>query len=239
MLSFLRESGLGSLSTEKQTGNSNQSCLETLEDTQSKEYITVAAQNRNVRRTTILVAILFGIGLLSLWFMIKKSSPQTASAAPNETEETQIEIAITRLTGVRSEVFDKMDEILKKFYEFSNVLQVQVNELVKNPFELEFFLASLRDKSKETGLKISAEMLRQQQIKKKANNIKLLSIIQLDQRKCCMIDDNILYEGDLVNGFKITQIGDNFIKLKFIPEHDSKISVPQPQGIEIVLKLSE
>ena len=37
-----------------------------------------------------------------------------------------------------------MGEIVKKFYEFSDVVQVKVNELVKNPFEVEGFAKNLK-----------------------------------------------------------------------------------------------
>ena len=35
---------------------------------------------------------------------------------------------------------DRMDEIVQKFYEFSDVFQVKVGELAKNPFEVEGFV---------------------------------------------------------------------------------------------------
>ena len=71
------------------------------------------------------------IGLLCLWFMIKKSTPQTAAAAAVSTEEAQIETAIARLGGVKTEMFSRMDEIVKRFYELSGVSQVKTSELVK------------------------------------------------------------------------------------------------------------
>jgi len=41
-----------------------------------------------------------------------------------------------------------------------------------------------------------------------------------------MIDDKILYEGDSIKSFKVSQIGDSFVKL-------------ESEGTEILLKLSE
>jgi preprotein translocase subunit SecG len=127
-------------------------CLETHEETQGQgcpqtqenalgtqqEYLTVAARDKkNVRRSTILLGGLFILGLLCLWFMIKKSSPQTATASSGKvsTEEAQIETAIAQLTGVRSEMFTRMGEIVKKFYEFSDVQQVKVDSLHAQPLQ--------------------------------------------------------------------------------------------------------
>ena len=188
---------------------------------ESQEYFAVAVHGNSVRKTTILLAILFCLGLLCLWFMIKQSTPTTAAAAVNA-EETQLEKAITQLIGVKSEIFSRMDEIVKKFYEFSDVQQVKVNELVKNPFKLEMFLGN----TDEIGIDI--ELMRQQQLKEQARDMQLLSIMQsnADKGSCCMIDDKILYEGDKIRGFEVRQISDSTVWL-------------ESEGLEIVLKLSE
>ena len=215
-----------------------------------QEYLTVAAQGKNVRKTTYLLVVLFGIGLLCLWFMIKKSTPPVASAAVVSTEETQIEIAITRLTGVRSEMFNRMDEIVKKFYQFSDVQQVKVDELVKNPFKYEPLLGNVVGKS-DTGAGDSddAEMM----LRRQAENMQLLSIMATEAGSCCMIDDEILYEGDSIGGFRVQQIGDSFVKLEWAPilpsyremEPQSESVEMDPKrdeerlGTQIVLKLSE
>ncbi len=236
MLSFLREQEIEN-SSMQETSNPAGPSRTTEKQPRGREYLTVSAKSKDVRKSTILLAVLFGIGLLCLLFMIKKSSPQSASAAVVNTEEAQIEMAITRLTGVKSEVFNSMDEIVNKFYEFSNVLQVQVNELVKNPFELELFLASLRGKANSEGknLSIEAEMILRQQVK----NLQLWSIMQSEQGNCCMIDDKILYKGDTIKGFKVIEIGDNFVKLRHNFQDNEEHLANQPEDVEIVLKLSQ
>ena len=227
MLSFLREQGPEDSLVPKPPEAAGKKPADSANETQEQEYLTVATQRKQVRKTTILLAVLFGIGLLSLWLMIKKSASQTAAASV-DTEEAQIETAITRLTGVRSEMFNRMDEIVKKFYEFSDVPQVQANELVKNPFELETFLDEVKVTSdtEERDYDSEAERMRRQQLRRQTKNLELLSIMQSDQGNCCMIDDSILYEGDSIRGFRVCQIGDGFVKLKC-------------GDVEIVLKLSE
>jgi preprotein translocase subunit SecG len=192
-----------------------------------QEYLTVTARDKkNVRRSTILLAGLFILGLLCLWFMIKKSSPQTAAASPGKvgTEEAQIEAAIAQLTGVRSEMFNRMDEIVKKFYEFSDVQQVKVDELVKNPFKHEILLGNLKEKSdtEKGNLGTNAE----EQLRQRTKDMQLLSIVATDKGKCCVIDDKRLYEGDSIRGFNVRQIGDRTVLL-------------ESNGVEIILKLSE
>jgi len=195
---------------------------------QQQEYFTVATNNKNVRRSTLLLAILFCMGLLCVLFMIKRSTPQVASASPGETKEAQVEMAIARLTGIKSEIFGRMDEIVQKFYEFSNVLQVHVNELAKNPFELETFLAGLGEKTTNGQKKLDgeAEMVRQQRLRQQIKDLQLLCIMQSEQGSCCMINDRILYKGDPIGDFTVHQISDRFVKLKC-------------EDMEIVLELSQ
>jgi len=225
MLSFLRDQNLEDLPAQKKmNATAGKTPGNGTEKSQESEYITVASQGKQVRKSTMLLAVFFIIGLLCLWFMIKKSTPKAASATSGNKEKMLIEASITRLTGIKSEMFRKMDEIVGKFYEFSDVLQVKVNELSKNPFELEMLLANLKE---EPGVgEIDAKKLWQQQIRQKSQGMQLLSIMQSNQRNRCMIDDKILREGDSIKGFKVRQIGDSFVKL-------------ESNGMQIVLKLSE
>jgi preprotein translocase subunit SecG len=229
MLPFLRDQNAGNSPAQKPAATNGRTADDGSErPQQQEEYITVATRKKQVRKSTIVLAVLFFIGLLCLWFMIKKSTPQTASATSDNTEETKIETAIARFTGVKSEMFSRMDEIVNRFYEFSNVPQVHVNELAKNPFELEMFLANLKakaDAEAET-LDTDADTMWQQQIRQRAKAMQLSSVIQSEHGTCCVINDEILREGDPIGGFKVRQIGDGFVKLNC-------------EDIEIVLKLSE
>jgi hypothetical protein len=47
--------------------------------------------------------------------------------------------------------------------------------------------------------------------------LQLFSIVQPageDEKSRCVIDDKILCEGDSIRGMKVTEIGDNFVKLQ-------------------------
>jgi preprotein translocase subunit SecG len=221
MLSFLREPNLGELPAEAATRNVQENGTG---QKQEQEYFTVASHRKAVRKTTTLLAVLFIIGLICLWFMIKKSAPQGASAAENSTKEMQIETAIARLTGIKSEMFTSMDEIISKFYEFSDVVQIQVSELLKNPFQLQMFQADTKP-SEKPGL-VDPEMVWKQQVRQKAKDLHLDSIMQSDKGKCCMINNKILYVGDSMGVFKVSQIEDSLVKL-------------EAEGIEVVLTMPE
>jgi hypothetical protein len=218
MLSFLRDPNLEELPAEKNNGN---------EKPKEKEYLSVATNGKDVRKSTTILGVLFIIGLICLGVMIKKSSPQAASAETVDTEQVEIETAIARLMGIKSEMFNRMDEIVSKFYEFSDVLQVQVGELAKNPFQIEMFLTSLTEEPVENEtIEIDPEKIRQERIRQKAKDMKLYSTMQSEKGVCCMIDNEILYEGDFIGDFQVKKIGNNIAILEF-------------EGVEITLKLSK
>ena len=225
MLSFLQDQGLDGLPAEKKrkAAASNKAPSDGTNKSQESEFLTVASHGKRVRKTTTLLAVLFIIGLFCLWFMIKKSSPNAASAANGTTEETLVETAIARLTGVKTEMFGRMDEIVGKFYELSEVPQVKANELAKNPFELETTSSNLKSSADN---EMDARALWQQQLRQNSKGMQLWSIMQTQQGYRCMIDDEILAEGDSINSFKVSQIGGNFVKL-------------ESDGVQIELKLSE
>lgn len=165
------------------------------------------------------MAILVAIGLVGLGYMIRKSQPQAASARTGDEDETKIEAAIGRLTGVSSEMVSRMDEIVDKFYEFSDVFQVGVTELVKNPFQVEAFMGAVKDQgATEQDEKARAALIRREMIKKRAANLALLSVMRSEDGNACMINDRILRKGDTIEGFVIMEIAANSVKLAWQSE---------------------
>jgi hypothetical protein len=238
MLSFLREQG----GTQASSGKSNRAADTTsghgAEPPREEKYLTVASHGGRTRRSTILLAVLFIAGLLCLWFMIKKSTPSAAVATTVDTEKAQIEEAMTRLIGVKSEMFSKMDEIVKKFYEFSDVLQIKVGELAKNPFTLDLFGAGAKKEPEvKPGPRMDAALLWRQGVERQAKDMQLLSIMQSDQGTCCMIGDQILRKGDSIQNFAIRQIGEDYVTLEWKPEQDDRPPGTESERIEIVLEL--
>ncbi len=219
------------------------SCSQDSKESQDSEQVQeveclTATGGKNVRKTTILVIIVFAVGLLGLLFMIKKTSPQSAGAAAMS-EDTQIEIAIAKLTGVKSEMFEGMELIVKKFYEFSDVQQIGVGELVKNPFNIDkqwgAIEADLETQETDTGFGV----MELQSLRQRANKLRLLSILATeDSSYCCMIGDKILYEGDMIDGFRVKQISDGYVKLEWGHGYDD-VGFEMSESEEYLLKLSK
>ena len=219
MLSFLRDPNLETLPAEQQNENDTPQ--------QEQEFLTVASHGKDVRRSSTILGVFFIIGLIALGLMIKKSSPKAASANQKvDAEQMQLEASIAAITGIELEMFEGMDEILKKFYEFSNVMQIDTKELVKNPFLLENFLLNLKSDDENNSIKIDPEVIWRETVKQKAKDMKLYSIMQSEKGICCMIDNKILYVGDTINDFTVKEINRENVKLDL-------------KGIEISLSMSK
>ena len=213
MLSFLKDSNSEELPAENQGKNPQKN---------EQEYLTVATRAKELRKSNTILCVLFIIGL---GIMIKKSAPQQVSAEVVDTERLEIEQAIMKLIDVKSEMFNRMDEIVDKFYEFSNVMQIDVSELVKNPFQLETFLQNFKAENENSDIsEIDSEAIWREQIQSKSKGMKLTSIMRSDKGYCCMIDNKILYEGDLIKDFTVKTISSDAVTLEL-------------QGVEINLQM--
>jgi hypothetical protein len=210
---------------------------------QPQQYLTAEAQRQQqARKTTYMLAVLFAAGMLCLWLMIKKTTPQAASASQSSAisaEEAHIEKAIEELTGVSSQMFNGLEKIVEKFYQFGDVQQVQVNELVKNPFEIDSFLGNLKYGIATADFDLGAEKNKTDVLWQQAQSLQLLGIMTAESGNCCVIDDQILYEGDSIRGFKVSKISDSFVKLESETTEWGPHSEQQSMGTQIILKLSE
>ena len=118
------------------------------------------------------------------------------------------------------------------------MLKVKESELSKNPFTFDLFVKGTKEEPKvEQAPKVDAVLLWRREVEQKAQNMQLLSIVQSDQGACCMIADNILRKGDSIDGFKVRQIGEDYVQLEWAPEHDNRPPGAETECIEVVLRL--
>ncbi len=219
MLSFMKD---GQNRTASATGK-NTSGAEDMDMAPSgaeEEFLVTAQHGKNLRHSTIILAILFTVGALCVWFMIKKVTPPPADAAV-ETEEAKIEIAIAQLTGIQTEMDARMGDIVARFNEFSNVEQISVADLNKNPFELEVSVGDLAQT-----LEFGRQLQLRKEVEESAESLQLWSIMASPRNACCMINNKILYVGDKIDGFTVMEIDSRFVEVEF-------------RGIGVILRMSE
>ena len=208
------------------TPNSEIPAEQDTETTQPKEqdFLTVATKEKEVRKSTTILGVLFIIGLICLGIMIKKSAPQAAVSKTVDAEELRLETDIQRVFDSRKDFIINMDEIVNKFYELSDIFQIGVNQLVKNPFQLETLIKSNVKDNGESDLNV--EMIIQKEIELKARELKLYSVMKSEKGVCCMVNNKILYEGENIDDFVVKKIDTDNVLLEM-------------NGVEIKLKLSK
>ena len=226
MLPFQRDANIpGQISNDSTEGAENQ----------DNEFVKVASGRDSVKRSTVIVAVLFVAGMLGLWFMIQKSTPNSATAQDNPAEEARVDSAITELAGLKSDMLGQMDDVVSKLHEFTDVEQVEVNELTKNPFKIEAFTPDMAEHSSLQNVGISAESLQREQMKRQAKELELQSIIQSGDGNCCMINGEILRIGDIVESFEVSQISQMQVTLTWLGHSGEQTE----REIKAVLTLSQ
>jgi len=185
------------------------------EASDEQEYIESSVQGTNVKKGTLILCIAFAVGIAAIFLMMKKTTPQAASAAVT-TDNSQIELALAKLTGIKTQAFDQMDDIDKKFKEFSNVYQVPVAKLKGNPFLSGRYIDTEDENSDIINQSFDFDV-----------PLSLGSIAKSEDGDFCMINSKFLFVGDSINNFKVIEIGSNFVKLKSALE-TKKLKMPMP-----------
>ena len=219
MLSFMQEDNEKQVLTNTEDTKPN---LSETDDTQlacESDFLLPAEHGRNVRQSTIILAILFSVGALCLWFMIKKATPKAVSAAI-ETQEAQIESAIADIVGIETEMNSRIDGVIDKFHQFSDIDQIDVDDLRKNPFIHNNFRKDVQENYDFDNNSLRQELIR------KSKQLQLWSVMESEQGSCCMINEKILYVGDTIKGFKVNQIESRFVELV-------------SNDLQVILKMSE
>ena len=190
---------------------------------QQQDFLTVSGHGKKLRQSTTMLVVLFAVGALVVWFMVKKTTPVAATAATNE-DQAQLENALAQLNTMQTEMNTQMDSVVGKFYQFSNVEQVEVAELKKNPFTRELGKAEA---------KVNTENMAESElnyIREKANRqaaeMELWSITSTPKGMCCMVNDKLLYVGDSIDGMTVKSIDKKSVSLEY-------------NGVPVELKMSE
>lgn len=162
------------------------------------DYLKPSSSEKKVKNGTVILTVVFLIGVASLFLVIKKFGPSEASAALSA-DELKIESAIAKLTGSKAAINSKMNDIVDRISSLSNVEQVSVEQLRRNPFQLfgsnGVDIRSFIDSDlSETGLK-------------------LWSIMDSKGEKSCMVNDRIYKLGDCIGRYTVKRIDEGVVEL--------------------------
>ena len=186
-----------------------------------EEYLTTAHRGKSAKQSTMILAVLFAVGAVVVWWMIKKVSPGELQAVGDDT--AKIEEVIAQLNSFKSEVNGKMDTMVGRFYQASELGQIGVNELKKNPFCLE---TNTPEPATAADLSEGRLQMLREEVNRQSGRLQLWSITERKTNPCCMINDKVLYVGDSIEGFTVRQI------------QQQRVVVEQ-DGVQVELKMPE
>ncbi|MBW8034319.1 MAG: hypothetical protein FVQ79_01225 [Planctomycetes bacterium] len=172
------------------------------------DYLLPSNNVKNVKRNTMVLGVFFVAGILSLVFMINRVNPSTANGAISD-DALQIESAVANLSGIQTEMGSKLTEVVSKISSLSDIEQVEVDQLQKNPFR-HSSVANFDMVELDMGGKSQSSF--GQRVTKKVD-LRLWTIMSSGKGRSCMINNEILYEGDSISGFRVKRIGDDFVEL--------------------------
>lgn len=169
------------------------------------DYLTVAGHGKKLKQSTMVLCVLFAIGAAAVWFMIKKTTPVTAQAAGAQ-DQLQIEAALAQVEKMKKEMHTEMNTVVGRFYQFSDVRQISVDELKKNPFrrEVEVKGAAAAPTNEAIAARQREKLLAEAQ--QETQKLELWSITSTPRGMCCMIGEKVLYEGDRIGEMQVESI---------------------------------
>jgi preprotein translocase subunit SecG len=164
------------------------------------DYLTVAGHGQKLKQSTLILMAVFVVGGLGIWMMIRRAVPAVAAAAPQTNEVAEIGTAIAQLNGMQSEVNNQMKSVTARLNHLSEVGQIAVEDLRKNPFTREM----------SSGLTNAGDATQKQffeeQARRNAAGLQLWTITASPRGVSCMINEKLLRKGDVVEGFTIREI---------------------------------
>jgi hypothetical protein len=209
MLSYLKDANQLPAATEMNSQSQNPT--ESLSG--SGDYLTVAGHGKKLRQSTIMLCALFAVGAGVVFFMIKKTTPVAANAAPSQ-DQLQLEAALVQIEKMKKDMDSQMNTVVGRFYQFSNVSQISVDELKKNPFRRELDYGPVQTPDNETMAAQQRQML-MAEARNQSGKMELWSITSTPRGMCCMIGDKVYYVGDLVGAMKIQSIESKRVVLDY------------------------
>ena len=203
MMSFMKNGDIENSKVDQQTPQVDSTSSDTNQSVSQPDYLKPAEYGKSMSKSTIFVTVLFAIGALGLWVMIKKVGPSAASAAPVP-GEAKIDTAIAEFSGVKKQMYGKVDDIIGKLSHLSSDEEGKDKDLKKNPFTHSVSLGDFDNILGGNHVDINPDSVK---------DVKLWSIMHAEKDSCCIINNKILYVGDSIKDFEITKISPRSVEL--------------------------
>jgi len=174
-----------------------------------------------VTKGNLLLAGLFALGLVAVYVLRLQSGPQKASAQMTEAEQ-KVQVAIDLIKAPKGALAADAKGVVDTFYYEATQRQVPVSQLSKNPF---VFVRPEPQTPKAVAREQAPDAPREQPAAqeaadalKAAQAMHLQSVLESPRGAAAMIDNNVLTEGQMIQGWKIVKIGSSQVVLQWREE---------------------
>ncbi len=171
-------------------------------------------EEKSSRKKFLILPAVCLVAIAGIYFFGIKNGSKVASAA-EKTLETQVDKALTRLTGNLSsrKLVTDAEQMIRAFNSFPVNQQVNSDELQKNPFTLDSQGAVIADPVESQPQGPTKEEIRKA-LQSRIASLALQSVIVTQKGGTCMIDGEIYRPGQTVGEFTIKEIRTNLVVLQ-------------------------
>jgi hypothetical protein len=171
------------------------------------EFVATEEKKPVITQGMLYLLALVAVGGGGTWFMYKRQSPATASAASVEAAQAQQTIDNFLSTGpqgmkLMKEMLHNTESIVREFLEYPSVPQIPLSDLHSNPFR---FSQAEPGKVDEDAAKKKKEEERAL-VLKASQALNLQSVMVNGTRSSCMINNKMVSEGQQIDQFVIEKI---------------------------------
>jgi hypothetical protein len=166
----------------------------------SQDFLVPSSSGKKVKYSTIILGVVFLVGAASLFLMIKKIGPSDAQAGPSQ-EDLKIESAIQKLSGSKAAITSKMNAIVDRISRLTDLDQVSVEDLKRNPFVLD---------NSHGGVDVSDFIDKQ---RTGDGGLSLWSIMDSGDQMRCIINGRAYNVGDQVGDYSVKSITEKSVEL--------------------------
>jgi hypothetical protein len=181
------------------------------------EFVITTEKPKANRSTLVLFGlVLAGVGLTYLMFL--RSGPKSADAAANEQTQQASQTINSFLNDGNSNIklmesmLKNTKKVVEQFLNYPNMTQVPLSDLKTNPFRFAPAKANGETESEAVTRKRREE--ERLAMLKAVQGLQLQSVMHGEARKACMINNTLVQEGQLIEGFTVEKINPQGIVVK-------------------------
>ncbi len=178
----------------------------------------VKKRKRQLPPATFLLAGLFGAGIVFLYLLSLNVGPKIASEE-EKTVEAKVDAALLQLGAASSQQGQDSETaaLINTFYYEAKQRQIPLEQLASNPFIYQPPGLHLEGKTlvdpTQANTTTSNQKIRKEEMLQAARSLKLQSVLMSEKSPKALISNNLVTEGQTINGWMVKSIDTRQVEL--------------------------